>query len=239
MKLLALDTASAQCSAALLLGDELIAKEVNTARDHAQLILPMIDSLLAQAQVTLRQLDGIAFGRGPGSFTGVRVAVGVTQGLALGADLPVLPVSDLRALARQAMRLAGESGHGAGFALACMDARMGEVYWACHDIARAEVGALVGCEGVCNPQALPDTLVGKILCAAGMGLGAHPQIVTTLRIPPKACLIDAEPHAQDIARLAAIDLCSGAGWLDAAAAQPVYLRDQVVQTAPQPHRQWT
>ena len=109
MKILALDTASAQCSVALLLDDELLARSVATARDHAQLLLPMIDALLAEAGTGLRQLDGIAFGRGPGSFTGVRVAASVTQGLALGAGLPIRPVSDLRALAEQARRRAGES----------------------------------------------------------------------------------------------------------------------------------
>ncbi|MBK6672023.1 MAG: tRNA (adenosine(37)-N6)-threonylcarbamoyltransferase complex dimerization subunit type 1 TsaB [Proteobacteria bacterium] len=102
MKFLALDTASARCSVALFSDAGLLVRSVDTARDHATLILPLIEELLAEAGASLRMLDGIAYGRGPGSFTGVRVAASVTQGLAMGADLPVLGVSDLRALAAQA-----------------------------------------------------------------------------------------------------------------------------------------
>jgi tRNA threonylcarbamoyladenosine biosynthesis protein TsaB len=166
MKLLALDTASAQCSVALVMGEELIVREAATARDHAQLILPMVDEVLAQAGVKLAQLDGIAFGRGPGSFTGVRVAAAVTQGLAAGAGLPVLPVSDLRALAAQALRLARGMGMSvaAGRVLACMDARMGEVYWAMFEAAGGEIlrGAA---EQVTAPQVLL-TAEGSICVAA-------------------------------------------------------------------------
>jgi tRNA threonylcarbamoyladenosine biosynthesis protein TsaB len=231
MKLLALDTASAQCSVALLLGDELITQAVPTAREHAQLILPMLDALLAQAGITLRQLDGIAFGRGPGSFTGVRVAAGVTQGLALGADLPVWPVSDLRALAAQALRRSGRlvAQRREGAVLACMDARMGEIYGACYAVEGEHVGGLLWDECVCMPDACAAGMIGRVALAAGMGLAAYPQIALRLGVSPDAVFPDAEPHAQDVARLAALDLQRGARWQDAATAMPVYLRDQVVQ----------
>lgn len=228
MKLLALDTASAQCSVALLLGDEVISKEVATARDHAQLILPMVDALLAEAGLTLRQLDGIAFGRGPGSFTGVRVAASVTQGLAMGSDLPVLPVSDLRALALRAMQALplAELDRGTGNVLACMDARMGEVYWAAYSTGGRGLGSHVTEESVAAPEVVMSQCP-PCIAGAGRGLAAAPQIAQWLQLPAAANLGDAEPHAIEIARLAAADLSMGAVWLDAALAQPVYVRNQV------------
>jgi tRNA threonylcarbamoyladenosine biosynthesis protein TsaB len=229
MKLLALDTASAQCSAALLYEDRLCSRRAPTARDHATLILPMIDALLAEAGVKLQQLDGIAFGRGPGSFTGVRIAAAVTQGLAAGADLPVLPVSDLRALAAQARRVAPPTSTAARHVLACMDARMGEVYWGVFDDSDALPCVPGWSEAVTAPAALPEGLRGTLARAAGRGLSAHPELPEWLGVPRVACLIDAEPDALDVARLAACDLAGGCAWLDALAAQPVYLRDQVAQ----------
>ena len=228
MKILALDTASAQCSAALLLDDQLLTRSVATAREHAQLLLPMIDALLAEAGTSLRQLDGIAFGRGPGSFTGVRVAASVTQGLAMGAGLPVRPVSDLRALAEQARRRAPGNLH-AGSILACMDARMGEVYWATYGLREDQVLEHDMPERVGSPASLLDALAGRPLLAIGMGLAAHVHIGKQFGLDDQHCFADAEPHAQDVARLAHFDLAAGAGWLDAAAAQPVYVRDDVAK----------
>lgn len=226
MRLLALDTASGQCSAALLLDGELHCRATDTAREHARLLLPMVDELLGQAGLTLAALDGIAFGRGPGSFTGVRIAAAVTQGLAAGAGVPVLPVSSLRALAGQARRLtlAAEGRLPDGSLLACMDARMGEVYWGVFDPGLAQAAEYVGSPGVMLAAVLPP-----VAAAAGKGLGAWPQIATSLRLLPERVFDAAEPHAGDVARLAAADLAGGARWLDPAEAQPVYLRDQVVQ----------
>jgi tRNA threonylcarbamoyladenosine biosynthesis protein TsaB len=228
VKLLALDTASAQCSVALLHGDQVISKELATARDHAHLILPMVDAVLAEAGLALRQLDGIAFGRGPGSFTGVRVAAAVTQGLAAGCDLPVLPVSDLRALALRAMQslpLVELDGATANV-LACMDARMGEVYWAVYCIGPTSLGSSVTDELVSSPE-MVISLCPPCRAGAGRGLAAAPQIAQFLHLPAVATLADAEPHAREIAQLAAADLSTGAVWLDAALAQPVYVRNQV------------
>ena len=228
MKLLALDTASAQCSVALLQDGQTLVRSQPTARDHATLILPMVDELLAEAGLALSQMDGIAFGRGPGSFTGVRIAAAVTQGLAAGADLPVLPVSDLRALAAQARRLVQADAAG-GWILACMDARMGEVYWGAFDNAEALPAVNRFGEAVTAPAALPEGLRGHVARAAGRGLAAHPSLPEWLGVRAAACLPDAEPHALDIAQLAGRDLAAGAVWLDAQAAQPVYLRDQVAK----------
>ncbi len=236
-RILALDTASGQCSVALLVDGQLVTRAVTTARDHAQLLLPMVDAVLAEAGLTLRGLQGIAFGRGPGSFTGLRIAAAVTQGLAAGADLPVLPISDLRALAEAARHaLAGSGGQSApGWLLACMDARMGELYWGLFEHNGDPVGAAVGGERLSSPAGLQQALSGllpagaAIQAAAGMGLGAYPDLAAALQVPIAQCLARAEPHAAEIVRLAAHDLSAGARWLDPAAAQPVYLRDKVVQ----------
>jgi tRNA threonylcarbamoyladenosine biosynthesis protein TsaB len=226
MKFLALDTASARCSVALFDEDALLVRSVDTARDHATLLLPMIEELLAAAGASLRTLDGIAYGRGPGSFTGLRVAAAVTQGLAAGADLPVLGVSDLRALAAQAGRLAAAPPAGS-LVLAAMDARMGEIYWGAFDaVADLPGEALLG-EAVGPAQAIPQALRGRVVAAAGRGLSAYPEVVQWLGLPADTVLGEAEPHAADIARLAAADLRGGKAWQDAATAQPVYLRDQV------------
>jgi tRNA threonylcarbamoyladenosine biosynthesis protein TsaB len=230
VKLLALDTASARCSVALLDGEVLTVRAVDTARDHATLILPMIDALLAEAGVSLRSLDGIAFGRGPGSFTGVRVAAAVTQGLAAGADLPVLGISDLRALAARARQAAAATPPGA-LLLAAMDARMGEIYWGAFDAATGLPGAALLGEAVGRAESLPEALCGRVVAAAGRGLSAYPGLAPGLQVPAGAVLPDVEPDAADIARLAAADLRGGAPWQDASAAQPVYLRDQVAHVS--------
>jgi tRNA threonylcarbamoyladenosine biosynthesis protein TsaB len=236
-RILALDTASAQCSVALLAGGELISRAVRTSRDHARLLLPMVDEVLAEAGCSLRAVDGIGFGRGPGSFTGVRIAVAVTQGLAAGAGLPVLPVSDLRALAEAARQQVAAPPGGAmpGWLLACMDARMGEVYWGVFPLTDGPVGVAHEGERVSAPEALLLRLGEgasgrpRIAAAAGMGLGAYPDVAVQLGIHPEYCLPQAEPHAADIARLVGADLAAGASWRDAATALPVYLRDKVVQ----------
>ena len=230
MRLLALDTASGQCSAALLIDGQLLLREQATAREHARLILPMVQSLLAEAGCTLGSLQAIAFGRGPGSFTGVRIAASVTQGLAFAADLPVLPVSDLRALALQAAGLETTAGLSL---LACMDARMHEVYWSLHP--PTENGAVADApEQVTAPSVLLQFLVeqahsGAQCLAAGSGLAAYFGDDLAFGVPVQRQLPRAEPHAREIARLALADYAAGLA-LPAEAAIPVYVRDQVVQT---------
>jgi tRNA threonylcarbamoyladenosine biosynthesis protein TsaB len=235
-RLLALDTASAQCSVALLDGERLLTRAVNTARDHAKLLLPMVDEVLKEAGLPLAALDGIAFGRGPGSFTGVRIAAAVTQGLAAGADLPVLPVSDLRALAEAARNAMPAGAIPSGrWLLACMDARMGELYWGLYPDQSQPVGEPEGGERLTSPSGLLAQVRDLLppgaapAAGAGMGFGAFPDLLAGLGLDPSRVLPAAEPHAADVARLAAFDLAAGAEWQDAGAAQPVYLRDKVVQ----------
>ncbi len=226
MRLLAIDTASGCCSAALWVDGAVREATRVTARDHARLILPMVQGLLQEAGIALPQLSAIAFGRGPGSFTGLRIAAGVVQGLAFGAGLGVVPVSDLRALAAQALRRAGTSVT-ATRVLACMDARMSEVYAAEYAVEAGQPGAERLSERVTTAAQLVDELDGGLPLAAGRGLEAWPRIAASLGIPEGGCFADAEPQARDIAQLAARELAQGFQPLPADAAQPVYLRDQV------------
>ncbi|MBV8805271.1 MAG: tRNA (adenosine(37)-N6)-threonylcarbamoyltransferase complex dimerization subunit type 1 TsaB, partial [Sinobacteraceae bacterium] len=152
MKILALDTATENCSAAVWLDGSLIQREREVERGHADLILPMIDELLAEAGIRLTALDAIAFGRGPGSFTGVRLAASVTQGLAFGADLPVVPVSDLRAVAQRAWNRQGNATAASHRMLVCNDARMHEVYWGCFEQGAGGLMTPVGLEKVSKPS---------------------------------------------------------------------------------------
>lgn len=224
MKLLAIETATEACSCALVAGwMQWTAHEI-APRRHAELVLAMIERLLRQSGYGLRDLDGIAFGRGPGAFTGVRIAAGVAQGLAFGAELPVAPVSSLQALAQGAYR---ESG--ARRVLTALDARMDEVYWGAFELgARGYMVALLE-ESVCAPAdvPLPPDVTGWL--AAGSGWQRHG---AALRRALGARLVGAQaqrcPHALDVAALGA-DLLRRGGGVAPEAALPVYLRDRVVR----------
>lgn len=228
MKLLALDTASALCSAALLLDGQLITREYATAREHATRLLPMIDELLGETGVELAALDAIAFGRGPGSFTGLRVAASVAHGLAFGADLPLIPVSDLRALAVQAMERAGCAVGPVGIAC-CMDARMGEVYAAAYEVAAGQALPGEAAEHVIRPGDFRPG--GELTLLIGRGFDAYPAELAALRGSVIRTFGDAEPRARDIGRLAAADWVAGVRTAENAAL-PVYLRDDVARPAP-------
>lgn len=229
MRLLAIDTASARCSAALCCDGETRLRAVPTQRDHARLLLPMIESLLAEAGIGFAALDAIAFGRGPGSFTGLRVAASVAQGLALGAGLPVVPVSDLRALALQGRRIAVERGifpaDAALAVAACLDARMGEVYAAAFAVPARGLPADAP-ECVCPPQSFRPKPPCQI--AIGPGFGAHAAALAPLRAAAGLILPEAEPCAADVAVLGVADFAAHGG-VAADAALPVYLRDNVAR----------
>lgn len=225
MKLLAIDTATERCSVALWIDGKILEQQRMLNRAHAEVILPMVDQLLSEAGSSLGQLDGIAFGRGPGGFTGVRVAVSVAQGLAFGADIPVLPVSDLVAVAAAAHRL-----HGERHILVCMDARMSEIYWGAYAAGLPGLEAL-GAEHISAPEEVTVS-GGREWYGAGSGFLAYrealqAQLGATLKGTDPGLL----PAAQDVARLAAAAYGRGE-YLPAAQALPVYLRDQVAWPKP-------
>jgi tRNA threonylcarbamoyladenosine biosynthesis protein TsaB len=226
MKLLALDTATELCSVALWLDGRLHAREAARARGSGELLLPMIDELLKQADVGLAQLDAIAFGRGPGGFTGVRLAASVAQGLGFAAQLPLIAISDLRAVAAQALALPGAGTR----ALICQDARMAEVYWGCFELLDGAVQAH-GAEAVAAPQrvALPADWAGLSVCGAGSGYGAYPAALSPLAPSLSPLWPQLRPRAREIAQLAAQDGLHCA--LAPEQAQPVYLRDEVALPA--------
>ncbi|MSQ92221.1 MAG: tRNA (adenosine(37)-N6)-threonylcarbamoyltransferase complex dimerization subunit type 1 TsaB [Gammaproteobacteria bacterium] len=220
MKVLALDSATEACSAALLHEGGLIERYELLGRGHAERLLPMVDELLTEAGIGLPALDAIAFGRGPGSFTGLRVAAGITQGLAAGAQLPVLPVSDLAAVASAAARLSVKD-----WILVCMDARMGQVYWAAFDCSASPPLALTE-ETVANPAEVVPPGEGPWF-GAGHGFKAYPALAASLGVRLVGIAPELLPRASDIARLAAVDFAAGRG-LPAEQALPVYLRNEVV-----------
>ena len=226
MNLLAFDTATEACSVALLVGDALTFDYVETPRDHSRLILKMIDSLLVAASIVPRQLDGLAFGRGPGSFTGVRIGAGAAQGIALAIDCPVVPVSNLAAIAQRTYRELGEER-----VLTAIDARMGEVYWGAYRLDRDGLMCGVIDECVRAPESVP--LVSDRSASwmgAGTGWHRYAQVLTEttrpLRLSGFVCQL---PHARDILHLAEDDFRQGKG-VAAELAQPVYLRDKVAKT---------
>jgi tRNA threonylcarbamoyladenosine biosynthesis protein TsaB len=228
MRVLAVDTATEACSVALLSGDEMICRSAEGGLAHAQLVLGMVQAVLAEAGVSLSMLDGIAASIGPGSFTGVRISVAVAQGLAFGAGLRVVPVTTLEALAFQVMGRGEVMDRGGGAVLACLDARMGEVYWGCltPDPTR---GLGWSCPASVGP---PETVVLPARGAyrgIGRGFGAYPGLAALpgLELDPKDSR--ALPNAREFATLGALRLALEEG-LDPADLSPLYLRDKVALT---------
>ena len=227
MKLLAIDTATEGCSAALLVGERLLVREAELARGHAERILPMIDELLGEAGMSLRGLDAIAFGRGPGSFTGVRLAAGIAQGLAFGADLGVVGISDLRALAQRGL----DEGGSVARVLVCNDARMQEVYWGCFERGSDGLALASSAERVDPPGSigLPPDWSG--VAGLGRGFAAHPVLRALAGVVMPEGWERLLPRAAEVARLAIPQVAAGQ-LLGPEAALPVYLRDDVARPPP-------
>ena len=200
--LLALDTATEACSVALLRGGEKTHLAQFAQREHTKHILPMVDEILAQAGITLHQVDALVFGRGPGSFTGVRIGAGIAQGLAFGAALPVIPVSNLAAMAQAAyVQYQAEN------VLTAIDARMNEVYlaqWQAQKV-RSDFGEFLDwqpviAEQVCSPSKVIEQVVQQHrenAVLAGTGWAAYPELketnlgkVTEITLPSALYMLD-------------------------------------------------
>ncbi len=215
-RILALETSTEYCSVALWQAGGVISQSNLAGQRHSELLLAMIDQVMQEAGVQLTQLEGIAFGAGPGSFTGVRIACGVAQGLALGAGLPVMGVCTLQALAHDA-------GHEK--IIAALDARMDEIYFAAYTVQGGMWEAV--CEPVlCLPQNAP-ALTGSDWCGVGSGFAAHgAALVARYGAQLAGVNSTAIPQASAVAQLAAPMFAAGQG-MDAALAMPLYLRDKV------------
>jgi len=221
LKLLAIETSTEACSAAIEIDGDRQQVYKFAPRRHAELILPMVDGLLNEAGISLQSLDGLAFGRGPGAFTGVRIATGIIQGLAYSADLPVAPVSTLAAIAQGVSERSGK--------IACaIDARMGEVYWGLYQRGKDDCMQIMGQERVCTPGDvdLPDS---NNWYGAGSGWGTYSD---ELKKKFGQRLVgmekDTYPSADCILTLALAVFKEGRT-VSAADALPVYLRDKVTQ----------
>ena len=216
MKILALDTSTEYCSVALWRDGAVDARDEHAGQRHSQRLLPMVDELLRHHGLDVKDLDGIAFGEGPGSFTGLRIACGVTQGLAFGAGIAVVGVSTLLALA-EAVR--------AERAVCCIDARMGEIYHA----AYARNGTKwepVHAPGLYAPAAAPPLPEGW-WTGCGSGFAAHGAALQHRYAGQLSAIMpDVFPHARDIVRLAAREFEAGRA-VSAEQAVPVYIRDKV------------
>jgi tRNA threonylcarbamoyladenosine biosynthesis protein TsaB len=230
--ILAIETSSELASCALLIGDTLLARASSGVRTHSQSILPMVQEVLAEAGVKLEDCDAIAFGAGPGSFTGVRTACGIAQGLAFGAGLPAVPVVTLAAMA-----LACRQQTGAADVLAVLDARMGEVYWAQYSFDRVDAGRdacrEIVAPSLCAPGDVAPLPAMTPLAACGNGLSAYAEAFAGRDFADgalAAALSNIMPHAGQVAQLARIELAAGRS-VSAAEAQPLYLRNKIAFTS--------
>lgn len=218
MRILALETSTEYCSVALWQDGNVSGRSELAGQRHSEILMDMLDAVLADAGISLQQLDGLAFGRGPGSFTGVRIACGVVQGLALGVDIPVAGVCTLQALAEAS---------GQDKVIAVLDARMGELYHAAYEKQTGD-WVEVSAPRVCKPTDVP-LVPGTGWHLLGSGLAVDAALLD--RYDGQLTGIDGSvvPQASAVARLGAREILRGAG-VDAAQALPLYVRDKVALT---------
>ena len=220
MNILAIETATEGCSAALETDNSCIHRFRISPRRHTELILPMVDELLHEANIHMQDLDVIAFGRGPGSFTGVRIAIGIIQGLAFAHDTPVIPISSLNALAQH---YADRHTHVA----TAIDARMQEIYWGLFKRNGQGMMQQVMEEVVCSPTSLPELPEGDWF-GAGTGWNAyHEELKSQFNSHLIGYSDDVFPSAKDIIPLAKSAYIEG-NIIPVELALPVYLRNKVV-----------
>ena len=223
MKLLAIETATEACSAALLIDGKITERYTVSPKEHTKLILSMIDDLMSEAYLKPAKLDALAFGCGPGSFTGVRIATGIIQGIGFAYNLPIIRVSNLAAVAQNFFDKNQEN-----IVFVAMDARMDEIYWAVYQRGATGYAELLGKESV-----IPATAV-EFPNTSGVGIGTgwkayHHELVVRLgesRLSRFEC--ENLPHARAIAQLGEEGFNRGLG-VSAELALPVYLRDKVAK----------
>lgn len=217
MKILALETSTEYCSVALYLDGKILNKEILAERRHSEILLPMVQEILAEAELTLRQIDGIAFGAGPGSFTGLRIACGVAQGLAYAAALPAVGVSTLKAVARKT----GEQK-----VIVALDARMGEIYHAAYQQLPNHTWKIISPPTLCSPQQSPP-IVGNEWHGCGSGFEVYSKELTLVyNNNLEQIHYGLHPQAGEIAQLALPKFTDGSN-TDPANAAPIYIRNKV------------
>jgi len=211
--ILAIETATPACSAALIMGERVLSRFEVTQNQHIQLILPMIESLLFEAKVTLHDITAIAVGRGPGSFTGVRIALSVAKGLGYGLHLPIYPISTLEALAYQVK----ETGEENSIIVPAIDARMGEIYVAVYQIKSKKLNSLQE-EHICSPTNFINNMnfPGEKIVTIGSGWESP-------------VLANGYPRAKHIGLIAYEQIEKGITGDTAMNVLPVYLRDKVAE----------
>lgn len=219
MKFAAIETATEWCSVALWNEGEIFSLERRAGNRQGEFVLPMLEQLLARTGLIVARLDAIAYGAGPGAFTGLRIACGVAQGLAFGADLPVIGISTLEATAEES---------GASRALVALDARMHEVYYAAFEKRAGRWQSIVAASCVAPDEV--EVPAGDDWIGCGSGFSVYKdRIVPRLRGAIARIAPDVRPSALAVARLAAPRLAAGEG-VDAALATPHYIRDKVALT---------
>jgi len=224
VKLLALDTSSLACSVALQVGDRILLRHEQQAREHTRMLLPMITAVLGEGGVRLAELDAIVLGNGPGSFIGMRIATSVAQGLAYGAGLRIVPVSSLLAVAQQVMADEGRTD-----VVVCQDAHLNEVYLGLYRVADGGCAAALGPERLHGQAAIPElqTASGRFT-AAGFGWERYPALLAANEATLAATSAVQYPGARYLLPAGAALFESGAA-IEPQDVAPAYLRQTVAQ----------